>query len=124
MVVCIAESSGISLNISLNWSTYTPSGRFPLYIVKILENKIMIPVRNMTSPTRVVRNAFFAAAAAEGFWNQNPISKYEHNPTSSQQINNCKILSERTTPSIAAVNNAVSAKYLGLAGSCDIYPTA
>ena len=39
---------------------------------------------NPKSPKRVTMNAFFAAAAALGRWNQNPIKRYEVRPTSSQ----------------------------------------
>jgi hypothetical protein len=51
---------------------------------------------------RVVMKAFLAAAAAAGFWNQNPISRYEARPTSSQQINNKSRLLATNTPSMAA----------------------
>ena len=42
-----------------------------------------IPIRNAASPIRVTMNAFFAAAAAAGRSNQNPISRYEQRPTPS-----------------------------------------
>ena len=62
------------------------------------------------SPSRVTRNAFFAAAAAAGRWNQNPISRYEVRPTSSQKANSISRLSARTSPSIEVVNSAMKAK--------------
>ena len=34
-----------------------------------------IPIRNPKSPKRVTIKAFFAAAAAEGRWNQKPMSR-------------------------------------------------
>ena len=43
-----------------------------------------IPMRNAVSPIRVVMNAFFAASAAAGRSNQNPIRRYEQRPTPSQ----------------------------------------
>ena len=43
--------------------------------VPVCANSHTMPSRKKTSPTRVVRNAFFAAAAAAGFWYQNPINK-------------------------------------------------
>ena len=43
--------------------------------------------RNAKSPKRVTMNAFFAAAAAAGRSNQNPISRYDASPTSSQCTN-------------------------------------
>ena len=57
------------------------------------------------SPKRVTMNAFFAAAAADGRWNQNPISRYEESPTSSQCTKSCSRLDASTRPSIAAVKN-------------------
>ena len=54
----------------------------------IFTNSNTIPARNKTSPTLVTRNAFLAAAAADGLWNQNPISRYEQRPTSSYAIKN------------------------------------
>ena len=36
------------------------------------------------SPTRLITNAFLAAAAAEGLYCQNPISRYDARPTPSQ----------------------------------------
>ena len=51
---------------------------------------------------RVVMKAFLAAAAAEGLWNQNPISRYEARPTSSQQTKSSRRLLATSRPSIAA----------------------
>ena len=51
---------------------------------------------------RVVMKAFFAAAAASGLWNQNPMSRYDARPTSSQQINSRSRLFATSSPSIAA----------------------
>ncbi len=36
------------------------------------------------SPTRLTMNAFFAAVAADGLCDQNPISRYDARPTPSQ----------------------------------------
>ena len=55
-------------------------------------------------------NAFFAAAAAAGRWNQKPISRYEASPTSSQCTNSWSRLEASTSPSIAAVNSDMNAK--------------
>ena len=60
-----------------------------------------MPRKNPMSPTRVVMNAFFAAAAALGRSIQNPMSKYDASPTSSQKTNSKSKLFEMTTPSIA-----------------------
>lgn len=47
-------------------------------------NISMIAMERPTSPTRLTRNAFFAAVAALGLCCQNPISRYEATPTPSQ----------------------------------------
>ena len=64
-----------------------------------------MPSKKKISPTRVVRNAFFAAAAADGFWYQNPINKYEVSPTSSQNTKSCMIELLMTMPSIEKLNS-------------------
>jgi hypothetical protein len=46
----------------------------------------MMPIRNAASPIRVTMNAFFAAAAADGRSNQNPISRYDARPTPSHPM--------------------------------------
>ena len=66
--------------------------------------------RNAKSPKRVTMNAFFAAAAADGRSNQNPISRYEARPTSSQCTNSWSRFEASTSPSIAAVNSDIDAK--------------
>ena len=68
-----------------------------------------IPARNRTSPTRVTRNAFFAALAASGLWYQNPMRRYEHSPMISQKIRSWRKLSALTVPSIPATKRAISA---------------
>src|SRR2546426_5302400 len=67
------------------------------------------PTRNATSPTRVTRNAFFAAAAASGLWYQKPISRYEQSPMISQKIRSWRKLSALTVPSIPVANRLTSA---------------
>ena len=62
------------------------------------------------SPMRVVMNAFFAAAAALGFSIQNPMSKYDASPTSSQKIKRSSKLFAMTTPIIAPEKNERYAK--------------
>ena len=39
------------------------------------ENKYIIPNKNPKSPNLVTKKAFFAAFAADGLWNQNPINR-------------------------------------------------
>ena len=45
-----------------------------------------MPMRRPTSPAFVVQNALSAARAASGLRYQNPISRYEQTPTSSQHM--------------------------------------
>ena len=54
---------------------------------------------------RVMMNAFFAAAAAEGRLCQNPISRYDDRPTSSQNTYICTMLDASTNPIIEALNS-------------------
>ena len=42
------------------------------------------PSERPMSPTRLITNAFLAAAAAVGLYCQNPISRYDARPTPSQ----------------------------------------
>src|SRR5882724_8231005 len=70
----------------------------------------MIPKINPKSPNRFVMKAFFAASTAEAFPYQNPISKYDDTPTSSQKMNNCRKLFASTMPSIENVNKLRHAK--------------
>ncbi len=62
------------------------------------------------SPMRVVMKAFFAAAAALGLSIQNPISKYDASPTSSQKTKSRSRLFAMTRPSIAPEKNDKYAK--------------
>ena len=65
--------------------------------------------RKRTSPTRVTKNAFFAAAAASGLWYQKPIKRYEQRPMISQKIRSCRKLSALTVPSIPVAKRLTSA---------------
>jgi hypothetical protein len=56
------------------------------------------------SPMRVVMKAFFAAVAAAGRSNQNPIRRYEQTPTSSHPTYRKIRLSARTNSSIEKTN--------------------
>ena len=49
---------------------------------------VKIPSARPKSPIRFTTNAFIAAALADGFFYQKPISKYEASPTPSQPKNN------------------------------------
>ena len=57
-----------------------------------------------------MRNAFLAAAAADGRFSQKPMRRYEDMPTSSQKTKSWMTLRAVTNPSIDAVNNAMYAK--------------
>ncbi len=69
-----------------------------------------MPTSSPRSPRRVVRKAFLAAAAAAGRSYQWPMSRYEQSPTNSQQRKNWTRLALRASPSMAAVNRAMTAK--------------
>jgi hypothetical protein len=64
-----------------------------------------MPSAKPKSPTRLTMNAFIAAALAEGFLYQKPISRYDARPTPSQPKNICSRLSDVTSISIANVNS-------------------
>ena len=64
----------------------------------------MIPSANPTSPTRLTMNAFLLARAAEGLRYQNPMSRYDDRPTSSQATKTVSQLSPRTSRSIENMN--------------------
>ena len=68
--------------------------------------------RNPKSPTLVTMNAFLAAFAADERLYQNPISRYEHRPTSSQNTNTWMTLDASTRPTMDMVNSDIYAKYL------------
>ncbi|MER3460568.1 MAG: hypothetical protein C4303_05330 [candidate division GAL15 bacterium] len=55
-------------------------------------------------------DAFFAAVAAWGRSNQNPMSRYEHSPTSSQPTNSTSRFAPSTSTSIEATNRLRTAK--------------
>ena len=59
--------------------------------VKLVEPKVtnasMIAVDRPMSPTRLITNAFLAAAAAECLCCQKPMSRYDARPTPSQPMN-------------------------------------
>ena len=49
---------------------------------------------------RLTMNAFLPAAAADCFWYQKPISRYEQRPTASQKTKSSRKLSASTSISI------------------------
>ena len=93
--------------MSVITNTFSPASANP----PPLRNRYRMPSRNAKSANRVTMNAFFAAAAAAGRSNQNPMSRYEPSPTSSQNTKICIRLLARTSPSIAIVNRDIYAKY-------------
>ena len=62
--------------------------------MKLVEPKVtnasMIASDIPMSPTRLMTNAFLAAAAAEGLCCQKPISRYDARPTPSQPRNRAR----------------------------------
>ena len=61
-----------------------------------LATSMNIPMRKPKSPMRLTMKAFLPASAADFFWNQKPMSKYEARPTPSQPTNMTKALPART----------------------------
>jgi hypothetical protein len=62
------------------------------------------PRTNPQSPIRLTMNAFLPASDADCFWNQKPISRYEHRPTPSQPTNMIRKFAPRTSTSMNAAN--------------------
>jgi hypothetical protein len=56
-----------------------------------------MPTSSPTSPAFVIQNALTAARAASRFRYQNPISRYEQRPTSSQPMKSCTKLGASTS---------------------------
>jgi len=65
---------------------------------------IEIPTKKNKSPTLLIKKAFVAAFPAWARVYQNPINKYEHNPTPSQPKNKTNKLLDETRTSIKNVN--------------------
>ena len=53
-------------------------------MVPKLANITIIAMARPTSPTRLTTKAFLAAVAADGLYDQNPMSRYDARPTPSQ----------------------------------------
>lgn len=76
---------------------------------------------NDTSPILFMTMAWIADLLASILVNQKPINKYEHKPTDSQPINNCKKLSPVTNTIILNVNSDKYDINRGKCGSPFIY---
>jgi len=72
--------------------------------VPVSTQMAMIPRAKPTSPTRLTRNAFLLARAAEFLRYQKPMRRYEQRPTSSQATKTVSQLSARTSRSIENMN--------------------
>jgi hypothetical protein len=59
-----------------------------------------IPIKKAKSPTRFTMKAFFPAARVRDVRYQNPISRYEHNPTPSHPTNRSARLFAMTSVSM------------------------
>ena len=68
-------------------------------------NTPKMPSTNPKSPTRLTTKALMAAALAEGFLYQKPISRYDARPTPSQPKNICTRLFDVTSISMAKVKS-------------------
>jgi len=65
--------------------------------------------RGTVCPDAGDEEGFFAAAAASGFRYQNPMSRYEQSPTSSQKMKSMRKLFAMTSPSITPMKSDISA---------------
>ena len=85
------------------------------------DNFIILDFGTATTFDVLIKNTYTGGIIAPGirlsFLNQNPIKKYEHNPTPSHPKNNCIKLSDVTNINIANVNKDRYAINLGLCGS-------
>jgi hypothetical protein len=72
--------------------------------VPVSTNSVNAPTRNAKSPIRFTTNALRPASTFAKSSYQNPISRYEHNPTPSQPTNRSRRLSAITSTIIAARN--------------------
>jgi hypothetical protein len=70
-----------------------------------VQNNINIPIARAASPTLFTIIALIADLLACNLVYQKLIKRYEHSPTPSQPINNCKILSAVTNISMKKVNS-------------------
>ena len=64
----------------------------------------------VASPNAFITNAFFAAATADGFSCQKPISRYDERPTSPQPTSSSSRLPPSTSSSIEKTKNDMYAK--------------
>ena len=81
------------------------SNSVPKWNVPVADQSMTMPATNPRSPSLVIQNALSAARAAEGRSYQNPMSRYEQSPTSSQKTNICTKDGARTSPSIEKANS-------------------
>jgi len=63
-----------------------------------------MPRTNPKSPTRLTMNAFLPASAADFFWYQKPMRRYEQRPTPSQPTNMTTKFAASTRTSMKAAN--------------------
>src|SRR3954454_2025338 len=80
-----SRRSAIAVNVPVlaAWSCAAPKTPANANVPNVA-NINMIANDRPRSPTRLTRNAFFAATAAVGLYDQNPISRYDARPTPSQ----------------------------------------
>ncbi len=71
--------------VKVPWDICGAAAKTPSYeMVPTLANITIRASASPTSPTRLTTNAFFAAVAADGLYDQKPISRYDAKPTPSQ----------------------------------------
>src|SRR5688500_1968557 len=80
-----ANSRSRPIAVSVPWLISFAAPNTPSYETLPTSVNITISANaRPMSPTRLTTNAFFAAAAADGLNDQNPISRYDARPTPSQ----------------------------------------
>jgi hypothetical protein len=79
--------------------------------VPVFQTRSTIASTNVASPIAFMTNAFFAAATASGRLCQNPIKRYDANPTRPQPTRSNRKLPACTSSSIEKTKSDMYAKY-------------
>src|SRR5687767_14203670 len=89
----------------------------PMLNVRNIDHSTITPMIKPTSPSLDVRNALIAALEFSCSSHQNPMSRKEQTPTSSQPISTIIMLLDMTSSSIDAVNTDSNEKKYVYRGS-------
>lgn len=105
-----SSSRPAAVNVTPEWSWASTSA---IRKLPVDTPSSAMPSRNPTSPTRVTRNAFIAAAGAPGSRRSWAMSRYEQRPITSQPTSSMIRSPATTTSSIAPVKRLIWAAYGG-----------